>query len=102
VEEFQAYYELDDKKKPRQIAGCCPTSVARPLAGVILESLSQKPSGVGGGTRAAMFQTFRDNHRIRSACGPETGRVQRDPRQRGVQRGLQLRGPALGDDDSDE
>jgi S-DNA-T family DNA segregation ATPase FtsK/SpoIIIE len=66
VEEFQAYYELDDKKKAQEIARLLSYIGSQgPSAGVILESLSQKPSGVGGGDAGRMFMTFRDNHRVR-------------------------------------
>lgn len=72
VEEFQAYYELDDKKKAQEFARLLSYIGSQgPSAGVILESLSQKPSGVGGGDAGRMFQTFRDNHRVRFGlrCG---------------------------------
>jgi len=72
VEEFQAYYELDDKKKAAEFARLLSYIGSQgPSAGVILESLSQKPSGVGGGDVGRMFNTFRDNHQVRFGlrCG---------------------------------
>ena len=66
VEEFQAYYELDDKKKAQEIARLLSYIGSQgPSAGVILMSLSQKPSGVGAGDTGRMFNTFRDNHQVR-------------------------------------
>jgi DNA segregation ATPase FtsK/SpoIIIE, S-DNA-T family len=72
VEEFQAYYELDNKKKAAEFARLLSYIGSQgPSAGVILESLSQKPSGVGGGDVGRMFNTFRDNHQVRFGlrCG---------------------------------
>jgi len=72
VEEFQAYYELDNKKKAQEFARLLSYIGSQgPSAGVILESLSQKPSGVGGGDTGRMFNTFRDNHQVRFGlrCG---------------------------------
>jgi S-DNA-T family DNA segregation ATPase FtsK/SpoIIIE len=72
MEEFQAYYELDDKKQNEEIAGLLSYIMAvGPSAGVILLSSSQKPSGVGAGDIQRVFNRFRDNHAVRFAlkCG---------------------------------
>lgn len=72
MEEFQAYYELDNKKKAQEIARLLSYIGSQgPAAGVVLESLSQKPSGVGAGDAGRMFNTFRDNHQVRFGlrCG---------------------------------
>jgi hypothetical protein len=69
MEEFQVYYELDDAKRSKEFANLLSRIASLgPSAGVILVSLSQKPSGVGGGQEAQrLFTRFRDNHIIRFA-----------------------------------
>jgi S-DNA-T family DNA segregation ATPase FtsK/SpoIIIE len=69
MEEFQVYYELDDAKKCKEFAGLLSRIGALgPAAGVILLSLSQKPSGVGSGQdMTRLFNRFRDNHIVRFA-----------------------------------
>jgi len=66
MEEFQCYYELDDKKKAMEFARLLSTIASLgPAAGVILVSLSQKPSGVGAGDVGRLFTRFRDNHQLK-------------------------------------
>jgi hypothetical protein len=66
MEEFQCYYELDDKKKNAEFAAVLSRIAALgPSVGVIPVSLSQKPSGVGGGDIQRLFNRYRDNHLIR-------------------------------------
>jgi len=69
MEEFQCYYELDDQKKCKEFAALLSRIGALgPAAGVIIESLSQKPSGVGSGQdMTRLFNRFRDNHIARFA-----------------------------------
>lgn len=73
MEEFQAYYELDDKEASAEIASLLSFIMAvGPSAGVIIISASQKPSGVGGsGNIGQLFTRYRDNHAARFAlkCG---------------------------------
>lgn len=73
MEEFQVYYELDDKDTCMEIAGLLSFIMAvGPSAGVIILSSSQKPSGIGsGGDVQRLFNRFRDNHAVRFAlkCG---------------------------------
>jgi len=69
MEEFQVYYELDDQKKCKEFAGLLSRIGALgPAAGVIVASLSQKPSGIGSGQDLTrLFNRFRDNHIARFA-----------------------------------
>ena len=73
MEEFQVYYELDDKDASTEVAELLSFIMAvGPSAGVILASSSQKPSGVGAGQNVArLFNRYRDNHAARFAlkCG---------------------------------
>jgi S-DNA-T family DNA segregation ATPase FtsK/SpoIIIE len=73
MEEFQIYYELDDKDASQEIASLLSYIMAvGPSAGVIILSSSQKPSGVGGGQDVPrLFTRYRDNHAVRFAlkCG---------------------------------
>lgn len=73
MEEFQVFYELDDKDASTEIASLLSFIMAvGPSAGVVLISCSQKPSGVGAGQDVArLFTRFRDNHAARFAlrCG---------------------------------
>jgi S-DNA-T family DNA segregation ATPase FtsK/SpoIIIE len=73
MEEFQVYYELDDKEASTEIASLLSYIMAvGPSAGVILVSSSQKPSGIGAGQEIAkLFTRYRDNHAARFAlrCG---------------------------------
>jgi hypothetical protein len=73
MEEFQVYYELDDKDASGEIASLLSYIMAvGPSAGVVLISCSQKPSGVGAGQDVArLFTRYRDNHAARFAlrCG---------------------------------
>jgi S-DNA-T family DNA segregation ATPase FtsK/SpoIIIE len=72
MEEFQNYFELPDQKANQAIAELLSFIMAvGPSAGVIIESLSQKPSGVGAGDVQRLFNRYRDNHAVRLAlkCG---------------------------------
>jgi S-DNA-T family DNA segregation ATPase FtsK/SpoIIIE len=72
MEEFQVYYELDDQNANKEIAALLSFIMAvGPSAGVIILSSSQKPSGVGAGDVARIFNRYRDNHAVRFAlkCG---------------------------------
>jgi hypothetical protein len=73
MEEFQMYYELDDKDASDEIASNLSIIMATgPSAGVIPVSSSQKPSGIGASPHAQrLFTRYRDNHAIRFAlkCG---------------------------------
>lgn len=72
MEEFQEYYELDDQDTNKEVAALLSFIMAvGPSAGVILVSASQKPSGIGAGDVARLFNRFRDNHAVRFAlkCG---------------------------------
>lgn len=72
MEEFQEYYELDDQDTNKEIAGLLSFIMAvGPSAGVILLAASQKPSGIGAGDVARLFNRFRDNFAVRFAlrCG---------------------------------
>jgi hypothetical protein len=72
MEEFQVYYELDDQDVNKEIAGLLSFIMAvGPSAGVIILSSSQKPSGIGAGDVARLFNRYRDNHAVRFAlkCG---------------------------------
>ena len=66
MEEFQVYYELDNAKKSKEFAAVLSRIGALgPSVGVIPVSLSQKPSGVGGGDVGRLFMRFRDNHLLK-------------------------------------
>lgn len=72
VEEFQAYFETDDQERNKEIAWLLADIQSRgPSAGIIVISLSQKPSGVGAGDVGRLFNRYRDNHTVRIAlrCG---------------------------------
>ena len=72
MEEFQCYFELEDQKKNKEFAQLLSRIQALgPGAGVIVVSLSQKPSGVGAGDVGRLFNRYRDNHLLRFAlrCG---------------------------------
>jgi hypothetical protein len=72
MEEFQVYYETDDQSINKEIAGLLSfIQAVGPSAGVIILSSSQKPSGVGAGDVARLFNRYRDNHSVRFAlkCG---------------------------------
>jgi len=72
MEEFQVYYELDDQETNKKVANLLSYIMAvGPSAGVILLSSSQKPSGIGAGDVARLFNRYRDNHAVRFAlkCG---------------------------------
>ncbi|MFD6771028.1 cell division protein FtsK [Micromonospora chalcea] len=76
MEEFQMYYELDDKEASETIASLLSNIMATgPSAGVIPLSSSQKPSGIGASQNVLrLFTRYRDNHSIRFAlkCGNRT------------------------------
>ncbi len=76
MEEFQVYYELDDKDASEEIAELLSFIIAvGPSAGVILVDASQKPSSIGAGQQVQkLFTRFRDNHQVRFAlkCGNRT------------------------------
>lgn len=72
MEEFQVYFETEDQDDNKEIAAMLSRIQAvGPSAGVILLSSSQKPSGVGAGDVARLFNRYRDNHGTRFAlkCG---------------------------------
>jgi DNA segregation ATPase FtsK/SpoIIIE, S-DNA-T family len=72
MEEFQNYFELPDQKANAVIADLLSFIMAvGPSAGVVIESLSQKPSGIGAGDVQRLFNRYRDNHAVRFAlrCG---------------------------------
>jgi DNA segregation ATPase FtsK/SpoIIIE, S-DNA-T family len=72
MEEFQNYFELPDQKLNAVIADLLSFIMAvGPSSGVIIESLSQKPSGIGAGDVQRLFNRYRDNHAVRFAlkCG---------------------------------
>jgi S-DNA-T family DNA segregation ATPase FtsK/SpoIIIE len=72
MEEFQLYFETDDQDTNKEIAGLLSyIQAVGPSAGVIILSSSQKPSGVGAGDVARLFNRYRDNHAVRFAlrCG---------------------------------
>jgi DNA segregation ATPase FtsK/SpoIIIE, S-DNA-T family len=72
LEEFQTYFETDDQDINKEIASLLSFIMAvGPSAGVIILSSSQKPSGVGAGDVARLFNRYRDNHAVRFAlkCG---------------------------------
>jgi DNA segregation ATPase FtsK/SpoIIIE, S-DNA-T family len=66
MEEFQCYFELDDQKRNKEFANLLSRIGAMgPSVGVIIMSLSQKPSGVGAGDVQRLFNRYRDNHQVR-------------------------------------
>lgn len=72
MEEFQVYFETEDQEVNKEVAQLLSFIIAvGPSAGVILLSSSQKPSGVGAGDVARLFNRYRDNHAVRFAlrCG---------------------------------
>ncbi|MEV5961867.1 cell division protein FtsK [Kribbella sp. NPDC051952] len=72
MEEFQVYFETEDQNVNKEIAAkLSRIQAVGPSAGVIIESSSQKPSGVGAGDVARLFNRYRDNHTLRFAlkCG---------------------------------
>lgn len=72
MEEFQVYFELDDQEVNKEVASLLSFIMAvGPSAGVIILSSSQKPSGIGAGDVARLFNRYRDNHAVRFAlkCG---------------------------------
>jgi hypothetical protein len=72
MEEFQNYFETDDQDINKEIAALLSYIMAvGPSAGVVILSSSQKPSGVGAGDVARLFNRYRDNHAVRFAlkCG---------------------------------
>jgi hypothetical protein len=72
MEEFQNYFETDDQDTNKEVASLLSFIMAvGPSAGVVIMSSSQKPSGVGAGDVARLFNRYRDNHGVRFAlkCG---------------------------------
>jgi hypothetical protein len=72
MEEFQVYFETEDQAVNKEIAAkLSRIQAVGPSAGVIIVSLSQKPSGVGAGDVGRLFNRYRDNHAVRFAlkCG---------------------------------
>ena len=68
MEEFQVYFETEDQAVNKEIAAkLSRIQAVGPSAGVIIESSSQKPSGVGAGDVARLFNRYRDNHTLRFA-----------------------------------
>ena len=73
MEEFQVYFELADQKKNKEFAQLLAEIQAMgPAAGVVLVSLTQKPSGIGSGQDVQrLFNRYRDNHQLKFGlrCG---------------------------------
>jgi S-DNA-T family DNA segregation ATPase FtsK/SpoIIIE len=72
MEEFQNCFETDDQDVNKEIAALLSfIKAVGPSSGVIILSSSQKPSGVGAGDVARLFNRYRDNHDVRFAlkCG---------------------------------
>ena len=72
MEELQVYFELEDQKKNAEIASLLAfIQAVGPSVGVILMGCSQKPSGVGAGDVARLFNRIRDLFTVRLAlkCG---------------------------------
>lgn len=72
MEEFQNYFETEDQEINKEIAGLLSfIKAVGPSAGVTILSSSQKPSGIGAGDVARLFNRYRDNHDVRFAlkCG---------------------------------
>lgn len=72
LEEFQVYFETVDQDYNKRVAKkLARIQAVGPSAGVVLESSSQKPGGVGAGDVARLFNRYRDNHQVRFAlrCG---------------------------------
>ncbi|MFK4084018.1 cell division protein FtsK [Kribbella sp. NPDC020789] len=72
MEEFQVYFETEDQAVNKEIAAkLSRIQAVGPSAGIIIESSSQKPSGVGAGDVGRLFNRYRDNHSLRMAlkCG---------------------------------
>ena len=72
MEEFQVYFELADQKINKEMAQLLAEIQAMgPAAGVILVSLTQKPSGIGAGDVQRLFNRYRDNHQLKFGlrCG---------------------------------
>jgi DNA segregation ATPase FtsK/SpoIIIE, S-DNA-T family len=68
TEEFQNYFELPDQDANKVIADLLSFILAvGPSALVIPVDLSQKPSGIGAGDVARLFNRYRDNHTARIA-----------------------------------
>jgi hypothetical protein len=67
MEEFQVYFELADQKKNKEFAQLLAEIQAMgPAAGVVLASLTQKPSGIGSGQDVQrLFNRYRDNHQLK-------------------------------------
>jgi DNA segregation ATPase FtsK/SpoIIIE, S-DNA-T family len=67
MEEFQVYFELADQKKNKEFAQLLAEIQAMgPAAGVVLVSLTQKPSGIGSGQDIQrLFNRYRDNHQLK-------------------------------------
>jgi hypothetical protein len=67
MEEFQVYFELADQKKNKEFAQLSAEIQAMgPAAGVVLASLTQKPSGIGSGQDLQrLFNRYRDNHQLK-------------------------------------
>lgn len=76
MEEFQLYYEYEEKDAAKEIAELLSFILSvGPSAGVVVLSLSQKPSGIGGaGNIGTLFTRYRDNHigRFALKCGSRT------------------------------
>jgi hypothetical protein len=72
MEEFQVYFETEDQAVNKEIAAkLSRIQAVGPSAGIVIESSSQKPSGVGAGDVGRLFNRYRDNHSARFAlkCG---------------------------------
>lgn len=72
MEEAYFYFEGEDQDKNKEIAQRLSNiRSAGPALGVIVLTSLQKPSGVGAGDVARLFNRYRDNHEVRIAlkCG---------------------------------
>jgi hypothetical protein len=69
IDEFQAYYELDEKADSAEIASLLSFIISvGPSVGIVVVSSTQKPSGIGAGADVArLFTRYRDNHAVRFA-----------------------------------
>ncbi len=68
IDEFQEYYDTPDPEVNKEIAQLLMFAVkVAPAAGVSLVGSTQKPSGIGSGQVAQLFNGFRDNFQVRFA-----------------------------------
>src|SRR5215475_6389361 len=66
IDEFQEYFDTPDPEVNKEIAQLLVFLVkVAPAAGVIVLGATQKPSGIGSGQVAQLFNAYRDNHQVR-------------------------------------